>query len=763
MTVSDADESPEPLASSRIETPGVHAATAASAAMIAQQVAGKAVRDALFLTSYDVHLLPLMMAAAAILSLVTVLWLARVLVRYAPARVVPALFAANAAALVGEWLLSFTSPGAAAICVYLHTAVSAPALISSFWSLMNERFAPHTARRAVSRVASGGTLGGVLGSLAAWRGAGLVPLPTMLLALAASSAVCVVATLMLRAPPAAAAHLQPATTATSAAAPTSALQVFRDVPYLRTLSILVALGSVTSTLLDFVFSAQATTAVGRGPQLLSFFALFWLAVSVLSFLLQSLFGKVALERLGLAVTVALLPGVVVLGGAFGLAVPGLMSSSLLRGAEAVQRNSLFRSAYELLYTPLPEEKKRATKTIIDVAFDRAGTVVGSAVVWMALHFVPTKAALVLLVIGIFASFFTLARARTLHRGYIGALEESLKLGAVRLELDDVQDGATRLLATTLVPPAPSDAVDPEKVIEALEKNDLAPPSGIAKKAAQQAVAKAAAPSAAPPDHEVDALLDAIQDLRSGDLERMHTVLTRTESLDPALVAHVILLLAHATAYPDASRALVRVAPVATGQLLDALLLPGTTFVIRRRIPRILSRCPTQRAADGLMMGLADDRFEVRYECGRALLFITESPDNGVTISLEAILAAVKIEVARSSDVWTTQAEFDEDDDERPALVDRLIRDRVQRSLEHVFTLLSLHLEREPLRLAFKALHQEDERLRGTALEYLENVLPQEVRDAVWPFVGEERPLRTARPATEILDALLRGHTVAGSA
>lgn len=756
--MSEADDPTDPPLPHQAATAGVHAATAASAAMIAQQVAGKAVRDALFLTSFDVRFLPLMMAVAAVLSLVTVLWLSRTFTRFAPARVVPVLFAANAVAMVAEWGLSFASPGAAAVAVYLHTAVSAPALISSFWSLMNERFDPHTARRAVRRVASGGTLGGVLGSLAAWRGASLVSLPTMLLALAATSAVCVVATQMIHGPTAASA---PAASAPDeptprGAKPPSPLQIFRDVPYLRTLSLLVALGSVTSTILDFVFSAQATTHVGRGPQLLAFFGLFWLAVSLLSFLLQALFAKVALERLGLAVTVALLPGIVVLGGVFGLAIPGLLSSALLRGAEAVQRNSLFRSAYELLYTPLPEEKKRATKTIIDVAFDRAGTIFGAGLVSLALRFAPVNASLVLLVLGIAASFVTLARARTLHRGYVGALEESLKLGAVKLEPDEAPDRATRRLLTTRTA-APSDAVDPEKIIEALERNAQASPDRVAASTARQAVAKAVAPSAAAPVEDLRLLLDAISDLRSGDPERLRPVLTRPEGLDPALISHTILLLAHAVVYPDATRALVRVAEGATGQLLDALLSPRNAFVIRRRVPRVLSRCPTQRAADGLMRGLADERFEVRYECGRALLHITEVQKE-VTIPLPAILDAVRNEVAQSSDVWATQAEFDEDDDERPALVDRLLHDRVQRSLEHVFTLLSLHLEREPLRLAFKALHNEDERLRGTALEYLENVLPQEVRDAVWPFLGEARPMRTARPATEILDALLRGQT-----
>jgi ATP:ADP antiporter, AAA family len=742
---------PAPL---RGDVASVYAATAASGAMIAQQVAGKAVRDALFLTSFDVRLLPTMMAAAAVLSLLTVLWLSRVITRNAPARVVPVLFAANTAALVLEWLLSFRAPGATAIAVYLHTAVFGPALISSFWSLMNERFDPHTARRAVNRVASGGTLGGVLGSLVAWRGAQLVAVHTMLLVLAGTSAICVVGTAMLRAPTTPLAAKKEAAAETGVAAtpvPPSPLQVFRDAPYLRTLSLLVALGAVTSSLLDFVFSAQATAQVGRGPALLSFFGLFWLAVSVLSFLLQSIFGKLALEKLGLAVTVALLPGIVILGGAFGLAVPGLASASLLRGAEAVQRNSLFRSAYELLYTPLPEEKKRATKTIIDVAFDRAGTVLGSGIIFVALRFAAPNASLVLLVIGIAASLLTLARARTLHKGYVGALEESLKLGAIKLDPDDVLDRATRKLMTGKAVAA-ADAIDPEKVIETLEDGDAAPSQRIAVSAAKDAAVPAE------PAIQLRTMLDAIQDLRSGSIERVRAALGRQKPLAPELVPHVLPLLARVDLYTEALHALVPAAGEVTGQLLDVLLSPKADFVLRRRVPRVLSRCSTQRAADGLMMGLGDARFEVRYECGRALLHITDE-NPAVQISMEAVIAAVKREVALSSDVWESQSDFDEDDDERPTLIDRLLRDRVHRSLEHVFTILSLRLEREPLRLAFKALHQEDESLRGTALEYLENVLPDEVRDAVWPFVGEARPMRKARPATEIFDELLRSGVV----
>lgn len=726
-----------------IETPGVHAATAASAAMIAQQVAGKAARDALFLSNFSVSTLPLMMAASAVLSLVAVLWLSRMITRHSPANVVPILFAASAVAFFAEWVLHFQSAPLAAVSLYCHTAVLGPALISSFWSLMNERFDPHTARRAVARVAGGGTLGGVLGSVAVWRAALFVTLPTMLLFLAAANVVCVWGTYLLRTPRGSVAKAKepgPNAAGRPESAPLpSAFRVLRDAPYLMNLSLLVALGAVTSSLLDYVFSAQVVAHVAKGPALLSFFALFWLVIGILSFALQALLGRFALEKLGIAVTVAVLPGIVVLGGAFGLAVPGLWSSAILRGGEAVQRNSLFRSAYELLYTPLPEEKKRATKTIIDVGFDRLGTFIGSGIAFVVVRSLPTRASLILLVIGIAIASLTIFRSRPLHKGYVGALKESLKIGSAALPNIVAQPRRTKIsraLAETV------EAIDPEMVIETLGDGT--------KGAAVKVPVGSALPQASP------ALFEAIADLQSGHQVRARRVLSQYASLESPLVHFTILLLAHKVLYVDAIETLRVAAPHVTGQLIDRLLSPTSDFVIRRRIPRILARCTTQRAADGLMLGLGDERFEVRYECGRALARITETTP-GLQIPFDRVLDAVLREVALSTEVWESQPppEFDEEDEQTPALIDRLLRDRADRSLEHVFTILALQLEREPLRLAFKALHQEDESLRGTALEYLENVLPEKIRDAVWPFLGGDRPMRAARPAQEILADLLR--------
>jgi hypothetical protein len=89
------------------------------------------------------------------------------------------------------------------------------------------------------------------------------------------------------------------------------------------------------------------------------------------------------------------------------------------------------------------------------------------------------------------------------------------------------------------------------------------------------------------------------------------------------------------------------------------------------------------------------------------------------------------------------------------VADELIRERANRSLEHVFTMLALVLPRQPLRVAFRGLHTDDAQLRGTALEYLEATLPGDIRRALWPFLEDHRRRGApVRPTDTVLRDLL---------
>jgi hypothetical protein len=249
------------------------------------------------------------------------------------------------------------------------------------------------------------------------------------------------------------------------------------------------------------------------------------------------------------------------------------------------------------------------------------------------------------------------------------------------------------------------------------------------------------------EEEWSPLVQAVGDLTSGNPARIRKVLEAETPLATPLVAFAVLLLADKEVHLDTIRALRKVAATSTGQLVDALCDPGLAFDIRRRIPRVLSQCLTQHAADGLLRGLDDERFEVRYACGRALMKLT--PNSGITIRMDGVIAAVEREVKRAKVACESQA-LDEEEFEAPSLSDRLLHDRIDRGMEHVFNILGLHFDAASLRTAFNALHTEDALLRGTALEYLDTVLPAGIRDLVWPVLGEAGPMRPARPAAEIL-------------
>jgi len=139
--------------------------TAIAFVMVAQQVAGKAVRDGFFLQTHPAADLPRVMMGAAGLGLLVVIATSWVLTRLSPRHATPLLFAVHAGAYAFAAWLAGARPEAAATLTYLHNGALAGTVISAFWSLMNERFDPHAAKRAFGAIGMGAAAGGVVGGL----------------------------------------------------------------------------------------------------------------------------------------------------------------------------------------------------------------------------------------------------------------------------------------------------------------------------------------------------------------------------------------------------------------------------------------------------------------------------------------------------------------------------------------------------------------------------------------------------------------------
>jgi hypothetical protein len=718
---------------------------ACAAGVTAQFVIGKAARDALFLEHLGIAALPLMIVVTAIVSIALVWLSSRTLRVISPATFVPLSFVVSAALLLAEWGLACAAPRIAAPLVYLHISGLGPILGSGFWLIATEYFDPRTAKQRFGQIAGVGTLGGLVGGLGAERLATVADVPAMLPLMAALNLLCAwqvrrLANLMdpedrSRASIEISPELSPAPAR-------SGLHVLTRAPYLRNLAVVVTLGTMAAAMADYVFKAQAAATFSSGDDLLRFFAIFYAAVGVMTFLVQTLCSRLALERLGLAMTTGTPSLALLFGGIAAALAPGIWTTMAARGGEAVFRASLFRSGYELFFTPIASEEKRAAKSVIDVGFDRLGDALGGGAIRLVLLLVPWAPHPAILSFAVIGSAVALLAASRLNRGYVETLERSLLDRAVELELSDVQDLTTR---TTMV-----------RSLSAIRK--LRRSLVTDAEASRTEVPRAGVPVRPGFAGSLDAETLQILALRSRDPDRVRRVLQSDEALAATLVPHVIPLLAWDLVAEDALRALRSAAEKHVGELVDALVDPSQDFAIRRRLARVFSGCSSQRAVDGLLLGLDDLRFEVRYQCARSLAVVL-GRNPRLRIDPNRVFSVVEREVAVGRPVWESNRLLHGlDDRETDVFVDEFVKDRAGRSLAHVFTMLSLVLPSEPLQIAFRGLHSTDRNLRGTALEYLESVLPPAIRVRLWPFLEDSRPAsRTARPREEILADLIRSN------
>ena len=717
-------------------------------AISAQFIAGKATRDALFLANLDVTALPGMVVATAAFSILLVALSAWILRRTSPATFVPVAFLVNAILLLAAWALASRVPVLVAQGVYLQISGLGPMLGSGFWLIATDQFDPHTARHHFGRIAGVATLAGLAGALVAERVASLYGVTLMLPVLAALNLLCAWQIRELagthrtprrrdRADPAASLRTTTIFAAIdsdaelAAESPRSGLHALAHTPYLRNLAAVILLGTIGATLADYVFKLHAVEAFGRGETLLRFFAAYYAATSVLAFAVQTTLGGPALERLGLAVATSTPNLALFAGGLAAIAFPGFGSVLAARGGESVFRGSLFRTGYEIFYTPIRASEKRAAKSIIDVGFDRLGDAIGGGLIRLLILLPAAQQYVAILGTAVATAALALVVARRLNRGYIATLERSLLDRAVELDLSHIEDITTRTAAVRTLHMATTTT-----------ETRKGPPTAAGAVTAMTGL---------------DAEVQKIVALRSRNRERVLRVLRDEEDLAAPLVPHVIALLAWDAVAEDAVRALRKVAEERVGELTDGLVDPNQPFAVRRRLARVFSICVSQRAVDALLLGLEDTRFEVRFQCGRSLGAIVER-NRFVRIDRERIFDVVRREVTVSRPVWQSHRLLDAIADEKTSFVDEFIKDRAGQSLAHVFILLSTVLPAAPLQIAFRGLHTDDPALRGTALEYLEGVLPPDIRDRLWPFLGTDTHLQGGRRAREeILADLMRSN------
>jgi hypothetical protein len=707
-------------------------ATISALIVIASFVAGKAARDAILLARFDVRTLPIFIAISAVISLPIIFVAGRLMARWGPVRLIPALNVASAALSVAEWLLIRRAPQPIAVVVFFHLATSGAVLASGFWSIVNERFDVQTAKRHIARIGIGATLGGIFGGVIAERAAVYLAPDAILLVLAGLQLVSAVALWMFGRGARHEAGARPV-------GPWVGLGVASRSPLLRRLGAIVVLGAVAAGVLDYVFKADIVHASSHDGLLRSL-AIFYTVTSVITAIVQVVLCGPLIARLGVPRSVGTLPATLTAFSLFALIVPIPAVAALARGAELVTRNSLFRAGYELIYAPLPEDQKRPAKVILDVGADRIGDLFGAQLVALIVY-ASAAPRLGLLTAALCVGVVAMVFALRLPRSYTRALEDSL------------------LAHASESPPAPppADEAQPWVTLDGLPRlgqaGEIAPLSLRIRdrKRRQHPRPSPSPPSPPPPDSApaagpgADRTLDTIADLRSGDPARIHRALDC--ELTPELAVHAVDLIGRDDVARPALAALGGVARRCTGMLVDALLDQRRPVEVRRRLPGVLLSGEPAHATWGLWRALADPSFDVRYRSGAVLSRLAADGHlRGVTtddvfdavrreltareaLARHRVFDDIAAEHHRSAGSAGTGGSAGSAGSEPGAELHR-----ASAGLEHVFTVLGLVLPAEPLRIALHAVQTDDPELRGTALEYLESILPADVRAQLWPLL-----------------------------
>jgi AAA family ATP:ADP antiporter len=262
---------------------------------------------------------------------------------------------------------------------YVWCAVFNLFVVSVFWAFMVDVFSNQQGRRLFGFIAAGGTLGGILGStltstLVRHTGRSVLMLFSMLLLEVAVFSVRRLARIAkgLRERHAAAAEER-----AIGGGALSGLSHAVKSPYLLNISLYMLLYTILSTFLYFQQAAIAKHAFADRLSRTAFFADIDLAVNTLTLAIQLFLTGRIVKKLGVAITLTLLPALSATGFfLLGLA-PTLWIFVVVQVSRRACNFAVTRPTREVLFTVLPREDKYKSKSFIDTFVYRTGDQLGA--------------------------------------------------------------------------------------------------------------------------------------------------------------------------------------------------------------------------------------------------------------------------------------------------------------------------------------------------------------------------------------------------
>ena len=425
-------------------------------------------RDALFLSGLPASRLPWVYVLIAVVTLSARRAARRALARVHGTRLLAALLLLSAVITTAFWLLTAWPSPWLLVALYVWPAMFAAIVIVEFWRLLADSVTTTEAKAVFSRVAAGAAAGGLAGGLLALILAMVFDARHLLL----------VGALLLASTGAALGRDGRAVEADDhgderQTTLLESVQLIGSHRYPRRVFALLLLAATTVTLVDFVFKSGAAARVPP-TQLAAFFAASYFALNALGLVVQRALAERLIGRLGIVNASAVLPASLAVCAVAVATTGGALAVVLLKCADGALRNSLHRTAAELLYVPMRLQVRNRVKGVIDILTQRGGQLAGSVTILVVLAAGGGNRMLAGLIIGCgLAAVLIVTR---LKQPYLDLFRETLGAEAVdtRLAYPAMNVGSVSTLMAALGSADAHEAVAALELLAEQQRPELIP-------------------------------------------------------------------------------------------------------------------------------------------------------------------------------------------------------------------------------------------------------------------------------------------------
>ncbi len=322
---------------------------------------------------------------------------------------------------------------------YVWVVIFGVVVTMQFWLLANYVFNAREAKRLFGFVGAGAISGGIFGGYLTNYLAPVIGTESMLFVCMGFLAICIFLLRIIWIKSARQSYrdkIQQQKRIQQTQTTENPLKLITRSKHLSYLAGILGIGVIVANLVDYQYSAVASSIITDEDDLTAFFG-FWLSnLSIISLVFQLFLTRRLLQTLGVGTSLFFLPLGILVGAIAILISPALWAAILVKVSDGGLKQSINKAGIELSYLPVPVNIKNQAKAFIDIFVDSFATGIGGILlVMLVIGFSLSVGHVSILIIGLIAIWFILIIK--IRKEYINSFRLAIQKRTINIEEESV--------------------------------------------------------------------------------------------------------------------------------------------------------------------------------------------------------------------------------------------------------------------------------------------------------------------------------------